>query len=103
MLSLNGSNDSNGDGRDRTNKDDTMDDLVVDLLATLEGLVDQHGLSIQEDESCQHQDSVEVELLSPMIRPREPFLVLNNPVNKKDDRSEEKKLGKTVKDSKETT
>jgi len=40
MLSLDGSYDPNSNGRDGADKDDAVDDFVVNLFATLEGLVD---------------------------------------------------------------
>ena len=85
MLPLDGSYDSNGNGRYRTHKDDAVDDLVVDLLAALEGLVDQHGLSIHEDKASQHEYCMQIELLPSMIRPCKSFFMLNNPIDKEDD------------------
>lgn len=58
VLGLNPSNGSNGYGRNGTNKQDGMENLVVDLLTTSEWLVHQHGLTIHEDESSHHKDCV---------------------------------------------
>lgn len=57
------------DGRGGQNEQNSMQDLCIYLATTLERSVNEHRLSIEEDESNEHECSVGIELLFAVVLP----------------------------------